>query len=312
MRTFWIAMCALVGFGFILNTAEAKRMGGGGSFGGKSQYSQPQNRSAAQDSKSSAQGAPAAAPGQAATAAQAGSRTPRGGMIGGLLAGGLLGALLFGGAFDQINFADILLFGVGAFVLYKLFRLFAARRTPMAATTAHSSVYERDNVTATAHGGIGQPGSSSTGASQWFRGLSQPASSSAIEIPKGLDPTQMLDEAQALYIRLQKAWDEGDMAGVREFVSDKVFGEIQDQYRARRGDNRTEIVDLQKELIAAHDLPTAWEASVLFDTQMIEYDEQSALMPQPQRVREVWHFTKSKSALRKQWMLDGIQQVEYT
>lgn len=309
MRTFWIAMCALVGFGFILNTAEAKRMGGGGSFGGKSQYSQPQNRSAAQDSKSSAQGAPAAAPGQAV--APNGSRMPRGGMIGGLLAGGLLGALLFGGAFDQINFADILLFGVGAFVLYKLFRLFAARRAPMAAT-ANSSVYERDNVAATAHGGIGQPESSSVGASQWFRGLSQPATSSAIEIPKGLDPAQMLAEAQELYIRLQKAWDEGDMAGVREFASDKVFGEIQDQYRARRGDNRTEIVDIQKELIAAHDLPTAWEASVLFDTQMIEYDEQSALMPQPQRVREIWHFTKSKSALRKQWTLDGIQQVEYT
>lgn len=317
MRTFWVALCTcLLSFSLVLSTAEAKRMGGGGSFGGKSQFSQPQKRSADQD-RSAAQGTPSATPGQAVSGAQGARTTPRGGMIGGLLAGGLLGALIFGGAFDQIKFADILLLGLAAFVLYKLFRLFAARRAPMPAPGgATPAVYERSNAEVYEQqqgGGAGQSATSSpiSAAAAWFRGGSQ-STNATVNIPAGLDPTQMLSEAEALYVRLQKAWDEGDMAGVREFVTDKVFGEVQDQYRARRGDNRTEIVELRKELIAANDTPLAWEASVLFDVQMIEHDEQAALMPAPQHIREVWHFTKSKSALRKQWILDGIQQVEYT
>ena len=43
------------------------------------------------------------------------------GMLGGLALGGLLGALFFGGAFENINFMDVLIFGLIACVLYKIF-----------------------------------------------------------------------------------------------------------------------------------------------------------------------------------------------
>lgn len=308
MKSIWMVFSiSILSLGLVFSTAEAKRMGGGGSFGGKSQYSQPQKRSATQDNNSSPAAAPNSAAGQ--TAAQGGSRMPRGGMLGGLLAGGLLGALFFGGAFDQIKFADIVILGLMAFILFKLFRYFAARRSSMPAAAANvRDVYNRESVPPFA----GETAGSTQKPSTWSPFASKPVESAALQIPAGIEPDQVLAETRDFYMRLQKAWDEGDMASVRELSTDKVFGEIQDQYRARGGENRTEISELKQELVGARELATEWEVSVLFDAQMIEHDAQSPLMPPVQQVREVWHFTKSKSALRKQWVLDGIQQVEYT
>ncbi len=45
-----------------------------------------------------------------------------GGILGGLLAGGLLAALFGSGAFEGIQFMDILIIAVLAFILFKIFR----------------------------------------------------------------------------------------------------------------------------------------------------------------------------------------------
>ena len=78
--------------------AQAKRFGGGGSFGGKSAFSTPYKRQLAPPVRSAKQQ-------RAATQNQAARQdlAKRGGlmgMLGALAIGGLLGALLFGGAFD--------------------------------------------------------------------------------------------------------------------------------------------------------------------------------------------------------------------
>ena len=89
--------------------AEAKRLGGGRSFGSKPAYSQKYQKSSPQQPNQP--GAPQAAP--------TGGRGAFGGLLGGLLAGGLLGSLLFGGAFSGIGLLDILLIGGGLFLLFR-------------------------------------------------------------------------------------------------------------------------------------------------------------------------------------------------
>jgi predicted lipid-binding transport protein (Tim44 family) len=127
--------------------------------------------------------------------------------------------------------------------------------------------------------------------------------------PAGFNEKEFLDGAKRAHELLQKAWDNGELADLREFTTDKVFGEVQDQYRARSGENRTEISDVRAELLDVKDIDGKLEASVLFDCSMAEYDANSPVLVNSERVREVWHFVRAKTSLRPTWLLDGIQQV---
>src|SRR5690606_35484023 len=92
--------------------AEARRMGGGKSFGAapmhKSQPAQRQTPQQQQATPRNQQQPPAA------------SRWL--GPLAGIAAGGLLASMLFGDGFQGLQLFDILIFGLIAFVLFKLFR----------------------------------------------------------------------------------------------------------------------------------------------------------------------------------------------
>ena len=96
--------------------AEARRMGGGKSFGSSPTHqSQPAQRQQAPRDQQ-------AAPRQQQPGAAANSGASRWlGPLAGIAAGGLLAAMLFGDGFEGIQLFDILLLGVIAFVLFKLF-----------------------------------------------------------------------------------------------------------------------------------------------------------------------------------------------
>ena len=102
----------------VMSDADAKRFGGGSSFGGRSSYSAPYQRSVTPPARPAQQ--QAATPTQAPNPALP-NRSGLMGMLGGLALGGLLGSLFAGGGFHGINFLDFLIFGGIAFLLYKLF-----------------------------------------------------------------------------------------------------------------------------------------------------------------------------------------------
>lgn len=311
MKALWTMLIAIsVGLVMNVNVAEAKRLGGGGSFGSKPSHSQPMQRDNAVPDKP--QSAPQTTPAQAAGAnsAAAAARPGMGGMLGGLLAGGLLAALFFGGAFENINFADILIVALLAFVGFKLFKTFAMRRAPQAApaggapgiSAPEAPVMARERVATTDDRSYaGAPPSAGASSSSTQR--------RAIALPADFNETAFLAEAKGRYEQLQAAWDNGDLGTLRQYSTDKVFGEVQDMYRARHGENRTELQRVDTRLIDVTDRGDAIEASVLFDVTMIEHDASAPLLPQASTVAEVWHFVRSKRALRPEWMLDGIQQV---
>lgn len=302
---FWVAaFSAILMVGLIVGPAEAKRLGGGSSFGGKPAYNKPLNSAPASDAKP--QGAQTASPASGNTAAPAAAapRSGLGGMLGGLMMGGLLGALFFGGAFEGINVMDILVFAGLAFAGFMAFRHFAARRAPQYASS----------------GAYGAPGAAELNpdprpVNSYQRGAAPAPLSTGffarpkLVIPAGFDSKEFLDGAKRAYALLQKAWDDGDLAGLREFTSDNVFGEIQEQYRARSGENRTEITGIQAELLDVKEIGGHLEASVMFDCSLAEYDADSPVLVAHKPVREVWHFVRDKASLRPAWLLDGIQQV---
>ncbi|MGZ8219163.1 Tim44 domain-containing protein [Methylomagnum sp.] len=321
-KTTGMVLSALLALTLALSGSEAfaARMGGGKSFGSRPSYSAPYQRSPSATSPGMSQpgmGAqqPAYSAAQQRNQGIRDSLAQRGGfmrMLGGLALGGLLGAMLFGGGFEGINFLDILLFGVIAFMLFKFL---AARRraTEGAATPAgyYPVAHEADEVERPYQR---QSHESPTGRADFNTDILSRkggagfggSAASAPAFPADFDAVAFANGAKSAYAMMQKAWDAGDLAELRALTTDKVFGELQDQIRARGGvANHTELLKVEAEILEVQDVGSDREAAVLFDVQLRE-----APGAAPAQVREVWHFTRSRNSRQPTWFLDGIQQVE--
>lgn len=277
-----------------MDVAEAKRMGGGQSFGSKFSQSQPVNRTATPTQPQKA----AATPAQQTNTDRKQQLASKGGlmgMLGGLAIGGLLGALLFGGAFEGINFMDVLLFAALTIGAILIFRAMARRNQtqPAAATAGAYGTQPEPDTVQTRQSMDQHLGGTSHGEGPSLDSLRGSA-------PKGFDQTAFVDGAKNCFARLQRAWDEGDLADIRQFTTDHVFGEIQDQFHNRIGNTKTEIIELDAELLSANDHGSKQEAIVLFKASLREEGN-------PIHVDEVWHFVKASN--NSSWQLDGIQQV---
>jgi len=279
-----------------MNDAEAKRFGGGSSFGSKPAYNAPFQRSALPPSRSGSQ--------QQATAQNQTARqgmAQRGGlmgMLGGIALGGLLGALFFGGAFENINVMDILVLLGLAYVLYKLFGSKAG--------TASQQSYQRS-----AYGTQSPTMPSNPAGLDTDILFKKPVASSFSQnnqqskIPQGFDSQAFLSGAKMAYSALQKAWDDKDLAEIRGLTTDKVFAEIQSQLKASTTDNVTELLKLDAELLEVREIGSELQATVLFDAIMREDINGST-----QQIKEIWHFIKPTVSVQLKWWLDGIQQLE--
>ncbi len=310
-----IALCLMsAGIG----EAYAARLGGGKSFGGRPSYSTPYNRPGGYNQASPTQQPAYQQPGMAAQRNLAardamGRRGGMMGMLGGLALGGLLGAMFFGGAFEGINFMDILLFAGIAFLLFKLF----AARTQSGmgratsqphgqpADTGFDQAYQRDaepTDRASGRAGFNTDLLFNRGGSSEGKGF-KPAG--PIAFPADFDAAAFLKGAKAAYAHLQQAWDSGDLAELRGLCTDKVFGELQDQIKQRVGDNRTDLLKVDAEILEVNDRGEEREATVLFDVLLRETPGQD-----PTPVKEVWHFIRSQTSKQPTWFLDGIRQLE--
>ncbi|SEL39930.1 Tim44 domain-containing protein [Halomonas daqiaonensis] len=229
----------VLGFGLAVDHAEARRLGGGKTFGSQSRTVQQ----------------PAATQNQAigsrANQTRAGSRM--GGMFGGLLAGGLLAALFFGGAFDELRVMDILLVAGVAFLLFKLL----ARRRPAMA------------------GGQGQP--DGTAAPQHFQAEPAPLGSGTAfaSEPEWFDRERFLGGAKEHFMTLQRAWDNNDFAGIQEYVTPELYNLLREERGRQPANNRTEIVRLFTELGSIREVGQEAEATVIFHGIIAENGEET-------------------------------------
>ena len=148
---------SIISFSFILvSTVEAKRFGGGYSFGGKKSYSSAFKQKTTQKKSFSQQKATAT---NQQRKQQLSKRGGLMGMLGGLALGGLLGALFFGGAFENFNFFDFLIIGgiIWAVVWFMKRKALTPRANSAAATGAYNFDMEpQDDSTQAGNSHIGK------------------------------------------------------------------------------------------------------------------------------------------------------------
>ena len=310
---------------FVLSTAEAKRFGGGFSFGGKKSYSSPYkqsyNKKSFQQKSFSQQ--------KAATANQQRKQqlTKRGGlmgMLGGLALGGLLGALFFGGAFEGFNFFDFLMIGGIIFlVMWLMNRKKSAPRQQAATAGGYDFGQNTENSTADSHAprlntihredaGFTQSfadkfGMNSTG--QSHNDQDSASDAQAVILPDWFDQEEFLSGARSAYTMLQEAWDTGDLESIKGLTTDSVFAEISRQYAQQPAQGNTRILKLDAQLIDFNELTDHAEAAVLFDAVLSETDS-NGQQGRASQVKELWHFIRPAGSTRPTWYLDGIQQLD--
>lgn len=269
---------------FFQGTADARRMGGGRSFGSKPKYQQ--------SAPAPAQNPASPKMSQGQNVSQSTQANPSfsggrfGGMFGGILMGGLIGSLLFGGGqgIGGPGLLDILFIGGGLFLLLRFMRsrrLAAQSHGPVGSVMFESgSTLERQNIAAP-------------------RGMTSPS------LPSNFNDEEFLRGARAMYIRLQESWDKRDLADIRQFTSPEVFSEIQQQAMEDPRPGKTELLLINLRLVDARESGGQILATVLFDV-MIREDENGVST----QVQELWHFSRNSAQADSFWTLEGIQQVD--
>ncbi|MDB5966988.1 MAG: import inner rane translocase, subunit Tim44 [Polaromonas sp.] len=327
MKIWSIVLSALLALTLTLAgaDAEAKRLGGGKSFG--KQSSNVTQRDAAGGTGAAAK--PATPPAAGAAPAPVAPKRPWGAMLGGLAAGlglaWLASSLGLGGAFSQIIMfallALVIMLVVG-FVMRKLKGggTAASGQAPYAlqgagtATTprnyspenvgndASARPWERSSMAFEASKqGAGEAGGSMIGSAL--------AGSQSWGVPAGFDAEGFLKACKANFLTLQDAWDRSDIQNLRAMMTDEMLEQIKVQLAEREshtggGTNKTDVVMLEAQLLGIEELSDVYMASVEFSG-MIREDASAGASP----FREVWNMTKPRNG-GSGWLVAGVQALQ--
>ncbi|HOV20254.1 MAG: TIM44-like domain-containing protein [Ottowia sp.] len=297
--------------------AEAKRLGGGGSFGRQS------------GNVTQRQATPPAAPSQATNAANtagaagaATARKPWTGMLGGLAAGlglaWLAHSLGLGAAFGNILLIGLLVLAALA-VVGMLRRGRQGGAAPMAyqgAGAANPVTPPQYNPTKIGNDASARPWESQAAA---FDGGAPAGGGSMIGsalkgaqtwgIPSDFDVAGFTEAAKRNFMSLQRAWDSSDIPTLRAMMTDEMLAEIQSQLAERERTapgqlNVTEVNMLEAQLLGIEEQGDVYMASVEFSG-MIREDASAG----PNPFREVWNMTKPTSG-RGGWLVAGVQALQ--
>ena len=311
--------------------ADARRMGGGKSFGQQSGNVSQRNAAPANNPGAPTQNANSAANKPAAGApAAAAPKKPWGAMLGGLAAGlglaWLAHSLGLGEGFGQILMLALL--AMAAFAIFKM--VMRSRRgastapggAPFAfqgagshspATAPTPRNYSPDKVGNDASARPWEGSGMAFDASKSAQGGSMIGSALAGSqnwgIPEGFDAAGFIEAAKRNFTTLQSAWDRSDVSTLRSMMTDSMLGEIRTQLAEReshRGDqpNQTEVLMIEAQLLGIEDLGEAYMASVEFSG-MIREEPSSG----PSPFREVWNMTKAKTGASG-WLVAGVQALQ--
>jgi predicted lipid-binding transport protein (Tim44 family) len=269
-----IALALCLGLTFSID-ADAKRFGGGKSWGAKPKHSQMQ--------KQQAQPSATQAPGKQAAAA--GARPGIGGMLMGLAAGGLLASMFMGGAFEGLQIMDILIFGLIAFVIFKLI---ASRRRhmPQAATAGGPAMQREAHDT-----------------QQNIFGSSNIATQPALQVPAWFNEANFLQAAEGHFNALQQHWDANEMHLIAEFVTPEMLTFLSNE-RSSLGDamQSTYIDDLTVQLDGIDEQSERTVATITFHgvAKTSRFDQGEAFS-------ESWSMERQNGD-NQPWLIAGIRQ----
>jgi predicted lipid-binding transport protein (Tim44 family) len=130
------------------------------------------------------------------------------------------------------------------------------------------------------------------------------ASTANFAVPADFDTEALLREAKVSFIRLQAAWDAGDMDDIDRITTPEMYANAKLDLNDRGGaGNRTDVVKLDAKLVGLERVDAQWLASVHFSG-LIRETEGAAAEP----FEEVWNLTRNVGRTDG-WLLAGIQQL---
>jgi len=302
-----LAMVFAIGLSSVAMEAEAKRIGGGKSFGMQRQSAPPAKAPNATPAQTPANAAAPAAAGAPAAAA-ASTRSKWMGPIAGLAAGLGLAALASHLGFGE-GLANMLMIGLLVVAAFAAFRFFMAKR---AASQGGGAAYAGAGAGGAGNAGNNAfrmpstpPGSGGTGASQGGSMIGsalggQPQTASVI--PADFDVPAFVRNAKVNFMRLQAANDAGNLDDIRAFTSPEMFAEIQMDIRERNGATQeTRVLELEASVLEVAEEDNIYVVSTHF-TGRVQEDGGD-----PDTINEIWHLTKPRQGSGG-WVLAGIQQ----
>lgn len=280
-RFLMLLTIVLTGLSLFAATAEARRFGGGGSFG-KQRTMTPQP----------VPKAPAAAPAPTPGAAPAAAPAPAGnrwlGPLAGLAIGAGLGAMFAGGGLGGAMGGILMALLAGGAVML-LISLFRKKQQP-----------------AMQYAGAGAPYHEPQPAQQPVYGSSSaaPVPAAQSNIPPDFPVETFLRSAKTTFIRLQAANDRKDLNDIREYTTPEMFAEISMQMQERDdAPQKTDVLAINGELLEVANEGDIALASVRFTGQLRENNGT------PDNVDEIWHVQKNLRDNQSVWLLAGIQQT---
>ncbi|MDR9826189.1 TIM44-like domain-containing protein [Vibrio sp. FNV 38] len=280
--------------------AEAKRFGGGKSFGKSFRTApapkQQQNTNNLRRDQNQTQN----------TAANSGRRGLMGGLMGGLLAGGLLAAF-FGGAFEGIQFMDILILGLIAFFIFRLMR--GVLGTKMGSINQHRSQpafghsapnTEKPNHQSFEQAFTGSDQSSTNQGSQGFGFGTQ--TDVPHNLPAGFDQAAFLNGSREHYRILQGAWNHNELETIREYVSVSLYDDLSSERAKLEGEQQTDVMYVDAEIVRADYDATTAQLSLQFTGRYRDAKEGVE-----EDINDIWHLERDLSVPNAPWLIVGIQ-----
>ena len=270
--------------------AEARRMGGGKSFGTQSSNI-TSNRSAATPPAANTT-RNATAPNRSGATAGAAANANRSGMsrflgpIAGIAAGLGIAALLshlgLGGAFLEFLSSAILIALVVFAIMFLVRRFRGGQQPAMAQGEIRSSVMpiqapagRSSVVPQTRRMRAPSAASSASVASATSAGAAAaPVPAAPVDtswyIPEGFDTANFLANAKQQFIKIQALWDAGDIEQLREYMTDDLVAELKPELLAESQGNHTEVVLLNAELLGVEQVSGGHLASVRYSGMLRE------------------------------------------
>ncbi|KYN26141.1 preprotein translocase subunit Tim44 [Vibrio cidicii] len=273
----------------VMPIAEAKKFGGGKSFG-KSYKTAPAPKQQQQNTNTV---------GKDQGAKQGSKKGLMGGILGGLLAGGLLAAF-FGGAFEGIQFMDILIIGLIAFIIFKLMRsLLAAKQGSMnqhrqqPAFGGQAPKFEQANV----HNFEQTAGSQSNGSFGFSNQSDVPHN-----YPPGFDQVAFVNGAREHYRTLQGAWNHNQLDTIEEYVSPTLFADLKAEREKLAGEQHTEVMYVDAQIVRAEYDATKAQLSLQFSGRY-----RDAVEGIEEDIEDIWHLERDLTQDNAPWLIVGIQ-----
>lgn len=330
----WVGMLSVVlalGLGAVhLDAEAAKRLGGGKSTGMQREaVPQKSNPSSPAQPGAPAQANPAAAPASAAAAAPAAASSRPGwlGPVAGLAAGLGLAALASHFGFGE-ELATLLMLGLLFVVVLAVVGFFLRRRAAANAGTGRGGMAYAGAGAGT--GGMAGPWSGGTataepapvspqqplhtaytahgasaGGSMIGAALQPSAANPQATWPAGFDAEGFARNAKVQFIRLQAAYDAGNLDDIREFTTPEMFAELRMDL-AERGasSSHNDVTQLEAEVVDVVEEAHRYVVSVRFSGEMRDSQTREV-----EAFHELWHLTKPREG-QSGWVLAGIQQLQ--